>query len=242
MQRSPRRNTVSWFTPIRIDERELLDSGIGSPGDVAANLAEMWRINRDLGGFQALTKHLYSRLLANPTSTILDLGTGGAEALANMARWARKCQLRVRFIGVDLSARNLKVARSSVADFPEITLVQSDANSLSYPPDSVDFIISSLFLHHCSPEQITELLASAYRCSRRAIIMTDLVRSWPHLFAFQLVQPVFARSYLTRHDGVLSIRRAYTPAELLNMAQVAGIPEPRVHVHWPWRMTLVAEK
>jgi ubiquinone/menaquinone biosynthesis C-methylase UbiE len=159
-----------------------------------------------------------------------------------MARWARKHQRKVRFIGIDISSRNLKVAQSSVAAFPEITLVQSDANSLPYPSCSVDFIISSLFLHHFSPEQMTELLTSAYRYARRAVIMTDLVRSWPHLLGFRLVQPVFARNYLTRQDGALSIRRAYTPAELLNLSQAAGIPGTRVHVHWPWRMTLVAEK
>jgi hypothetical protein len=50
------------------------------------------------------------------------------------------------------------------------------------------------------------------------------------------------RNYLTRHDGALSIRRAYVPDELLAMAREAGLETARVYAHFPWRMTLVAEK
>lgn len=74
------------------------------------------------------------------------------------------------------------------------------------------------------------------------MIMCDLVRGWLPLLAFRLVQPVFARHFLTRHDGALSIRRAYTPRELLDLAHAAGLPHARVHTHWPWRMTLVVER
>jgi len=53
---------------------------------------------------------------------------------------------------------------------------------------------------------------------------------------------VLARHPLTRHDGALSIRRAYTPGELHALALAAGLPQPRVYSHWPWRMTLVVER
>jgi hypothetical protein len=56
------------------------------------------------------------------------------------------------------------------------------------------------------------------------------------------VQPVFARHELTRRDGITSIRRAYTPDELLQIARDAGLHHARVYRHFPWRMTLVAEK
>jgi hypothetical protein len=72
--------------------------------------------------------------------------------------------------------------------------------------------------------------------------MTDLVRGWPPIVGFKLIQPIFARNFLTRHDGELSIRRAYTPAELQALAQTAELLDVKVHSHWPWRMTLVADK
>src|SRR6266852_850189 len=63
----------------RVEEAEWLDQGRGSDADVAANLDEMWRLNRWLGGMSALTRHLYPRLRSSPgPCTVLDLGTGSA--------------------------------------------------------------------------------------------------------------------------------------------------------------------
>jgi hypothetical protein len=89
---------------------------------------------------------------------------------------------------------------------------------------------------------VIALLRRAYGAARHGIVMNDLVRGWLPFYAFKLAQPFFARSYLTRHDGALSVRRAYTPAELLAMAHAADIPNPQVHTYFPWRMTLVADK
>ena len=232
-----------WLTPTRVETPELLDSGMGTDRDVAANLNEMWRLNRFLGGFRALTQHLYPRIAsAQSTVTIVDLGTGSAQMLRAITRWAWLRHYSIRCIGVDWAGRNLNVARHVASDFPEITLVRADAMNLPYPNESVDYIISSLFLHHFAPEQIITLLRTSFNVARRGIIMTDLVRGWLPLIGFTLIQPIFARNFLTRHDGAVSIRRACTPSELRELAQAAGLRNAQVHWHFPWRMTLVADK
>jgi hypothetical protein len=230
----------SLFVPPRHDQPELLDLGHGSPADTAMNLAEMWRINRDLGGFRALTHHLYPRLAAikNPI-TIADLGSGSADIPLALGRWARTRGLKLHVFALDWADRCLAVARARVNGSSEISLLQADASHL--PFENVDFIISSLFLHHFSPESVIEILGLAFAHARRGIVMTDLIRGWLPYVAFKLIQPIFARNVLTRHDGALSIRRAYTPAELLELALQSGLPNPRVYTHWPWRMTLVAD-
>jgi 2-polyprenyl-3-methyl-5-hydroxy-6-metoxy-1,4-benzoquinol methylase len=234
-------NQSSLFVPPRQDQPELLDLGRGSPTDTAANLAEMWRINRDLGGFRALTLHLYPRLIAvKDPVTIADLGSGSADIPLALVRWARTRGLKLRVFALDWAERCLAVARTRVGGAPEISLLQADAGHL--PFENVDFIISSLFLHHFSPESVIQMLTLALAHARRGIIMSDLIRGWLPYFAFKLIQPVFARNALTRHDGALSIRRAYTPTELLEFALKAGLPNPKVYTHWPWRMTLVADK
>jgi len=231
----------SLFVPPRLDQPELLDLGLGSPAEAATNLAEMWRINRDLGGLRALTHHLYPRLIAvKDPITLADLGTGSADIPLAIARWARTQNLKLRFFASDWAERCLTVAQTRVSGSPEISLLQADASQL--PFESVDFIISSLFLHHCSPASVIEILRLAFVHARQGIVMSDLVRGWLPYFAFKLIQPVFARNALTRHDGALSIRRAYTPTELLEFARAAGLPNPKVSTHWPWRMTLVADK
>jgi SAM-dependent methyltransferase len=227
----------------RAEETEWLDQGRGSQSDVAANLDEMWQLNRWLGGVSALTRHLYPRLCAaNGPSAVLDLGTGSAQVPLAIARWARTQSGAVTVTGVDWAERNLAVARRHTGDFEPVRLLRADALRLPLAERSADFVISSLLLHHFAPGPAVELLRAAYAVARRGLIMTDLVRGRLPQLAFWLVQPALARHPLTRHDGRLSIRRAYTPAELRGLAAAAGLPGARVHTHWPWRMTLVVDR
>jgi SAM-dependent methyltransferase len=227
----------------RVDETEWLDQGRGSDADVDANLDEMWRLNQRLGGLGALTRHLYPRLRATQAPcSVIDLGTGSAQVPLAIARWARDHQCALQVYGLDWAARNLAVARRRASSYAEVSLLRADAQRLPIAEQSADFVIASLFLHHFQPRAAADLLRGAYRVARRALIMTDLVRGRLPLFAFRLVQPALARHPLTRHDGTLSIRRAYTPAELRGLAAVAGLPGARVYAHWPWRMTLVVDR
>jgi hypothetical protein len=231
--------------PERIEQPEWLDLGYGSPPEVAASLADIDRINRYLGGRRALTLHLYPRLkrLAQRAEaiTLIDLGTGSADIPIALAGWARRHQIRLHILAVDIARRHLDVARAQVAALPEVTLVQADAGRLPLLPGRADFVISSLFLHHFSPSLLVRLLSHA-GAAAGCVIMSDLVRGRLPLIAFKLVQPIFARSSVTQHDGALSIRRAYTPGELRQLAAQAGLPRVKVHTHWPWRMTLVSDR
>lgn len=229
----------SLLVPPRVDAPELLDLGIGSPADVAASLADLRRINRFLGGIGSITHHLYRRVSAE-TLTCVDMGAGAADVTAAVARGAARRGINLQMIALDFSARNLDRA---AAHRPAIQLLQADANQFPFAPGTVDFVISSLFLHHFTPDQVIALLRSAYATARRGVIMADLMRGRLPLLAFKLLQPVFARSYITRHDGSVSVQRAYTPAEFRAFAAAAGMSTARVHVHHPWfRMVLVADK
>ena len=232
---------TSWWVPARVDEPEWLDNHLGSLEDVRENFADMWRINRYLGGLRALTVHLFPRLRTHKgVITIADLGTGSAEIPVTIARWARGEGLNVQILALDLSARNLAIAQSQTTSTSPIKLVQANAHCLPFA--SVDYLMSSLFLHHFTPEQVIELLRQAFAGARKGLVMTDVVRGRLPLIAFKLSQPIFAQNYLTRHDGAISIRRAYTPSEWHEFALAAGLTHFRVYQHPLWRMTLVADK
>lgn len=174
--------------------------------------------------------------------TVVDLGTGGGRLPVYLAAWARRNKLNLRILGFDLSSRNLTIAQENTGTHYEIRLVRGDVMALPFAAGRVDVFTSSLFLHHFAPDALARLLRDAYRIARRGIVMNDITRGVLPVAAFRLVQPVFARHELTRRDGLTSIRRAYTPYELLQIARDAGLHHARVYRHFPWRMTLVAEK
>lgn len=223
----------------RLDQPELLDLGAGTLAEAHASLRDLERINRYLGGVSALTAHLYPRLRRLQSTQapirLVDLGTGSA-ALPRLicARGGCECY------AVDFSTRNLDFARQQPAD--GVYLLQADALHLPFAPGHVDYFLSSLFLHHFSPEQVITLLRDCYARARHGLIMTDLVRGVLPLVGFKLVQPIFARSAITRYDADVSVHRGYTPAELRDLARQAGLPHARVHLHPLFRMTLVVDK
>lgn len=225
--------------PGREESPELLDQGLGSPADVRRNFEDMWRVQRWLGGLRLLQGHLAPRLagIAGPV-TLLDVGAGTAQVSAALGRWAARQGWALQILGLELAHRNLALAQPATG----LHLLQGDALHLPFAPNSVDFVIASLFLHHLSPAQLLQFLPQALRVARRGLIFGDLTRGWLPLLAFRLTQPIFARSYLTRHDGALSIRRAYTPAELRQIAAQAGLEGAQVYRHPFWQMALVVDK
>ena len=227
----------------RVDTLEWLDLGRGSAWDVRQNLAEMDRINHWLGGTAAITRHLYPRLRACTQRVLVaDLGTGSAGVPASIQAWGKRHGLDVHAIGIDWSQRNLSAARHLLKTRSLPPLVCADASRPPFALGGFDFVISSMFLHHFDPPSAVQVLRQAYELCSAGLIMGDLVRGRLPWLAFRLAQPVFARHPFTRHDGVLSIRRAYTPTELRELAAWAGIPNARVYTHPFWRMTLVADK
>jgi hypothetical protein len=227
----------------RVDREELLDLGRGSATDVKASLADLERINTYLGGYRALARELFPRLAASPPPVVVaDIGTGSAGLPRLIARWSRRHGIAVKVLGIDRAARHLAVAAPQTRGDPEVLLLQADAGALPVALEGVDFTISSLVMHHFPPEALVDLLRTAYARSRRGLVMSDLIRGWLPYLGFKLAQPVIARNFLTRHDGAASIRRAYTPGELLSLAHAAGLTHACVYIHWPWRMTLVADR
>ena len=219
----------------------MLDLGAGNLTDVRANLHEMWRINRAFAGVESLVRHL--RVSRQQPMRIVDLGTGSGKLASYLTQhWAKKHRVALQLYPIDLVARHLTIARENTTTESNVQLIQANALALPFANESVDYFISSLFMHHFAPSELVKLLRDLYRVARRGIVMSDLVRGYAPLMGFKLIQPLFARHYLTRHDGTLSIKRAYTPSELLSLAQQAGLTRARIYRYFPWRMTLVAEK
>jgi len=227
----------------RMDEPELLESGCGSLDDVRANLSEMSRFNLRFGGLAALRGFLFPKLLEGEAPLrLLDVGCGSASLSREVVDWSRRCGRHVRIVGLDLDRRALAVARERLRDYPEIELVAGDALSPAFSAKSFDYAYSTLVLHHLSPAKIACLCETLSEICRHECVLSDLARDRLLLTLFNWTAPLLARHPFTRHDGRVSILRAYTPKEMRTLLADAGFTHAKVRRHdWTCRMTVLLE-
>jgi ubiquinone/menaquinone biosynthesis C-methylase UbiE len=228
--------------PPRSDETELMDEAQLDPVELSANLRDIRRVNQLLGGTATTLRQLPDLVAAIPptqTITMLDLGTGSGDIPVAIAKWARKRQRTVSIVASDYSRQMLDIARTYVAPYPEITLAQYDARQVPLPDQNVDIVLCSLSLHHFSPDDAVQVLREMNRLASAGFVVNDLRRSRLGYISAWIAGRITTRNRLTRNDAPLSVLRAYTPAELRDLLQRAGIRDATVSTHRWFRMTAV---
>jgi ubiquinone/menaquinone biosynthesis C-methylase UbiE len=199
-------------------------------------LRDLARVNRWLGG-TALTRSALVRFLAGrhqgrrrlvrrgPAALrLLDVGTGGADIPASLLVWARRHGLALEIEAIDRQ-ETIAAARAMRPEDPRLKLVVGDALGLPYADASFDVVHASLVTHHLDPRPLVSMLAEMRRVSRGAVIVNDLDRGRLWLAWAILLARLFTSSPVSRHDGPMSVRRAYHPWELAQLASRSGLLE-----------------
>jgi ubiquinone/menaquinone biosynthesis C-methylase UbiE len=175
------------------------------------------------------------------TLRVLDVATGGADLPREVARVLRGRGVRAIILAIDFNPITLACARERSRAVPELRFARGDARRLPLRTASVDVVLGSLVLHHFGEEEAVVVLREMARVARRALIINDLRRSPTALLLIWLITR-FCRNRMTRYDGPLSVRRAFTPAELRRLAAAAGLDGARVMRQPFYRQALVYER
>jgi SAM-dependent methyltransferase len=233
-------------TLARAAGRELMDEPAQDRAELARSLGDLRRVNRWLGGTRVVLHHLEALFARHPRPSyrLLDVATGAGDIPVQVARWARERDVQVEIVASDNHATTLGLAREQVAGNPAVRVAEADALALPWPDESFDVVLLSTALHHFDDEaDCVRVLREMHRVGRIGMIVNDLARSRATLLGARLLAATLWRTHpVTRHDGPLSVRRAFTPAELRGLAARAGLQGARVHSHLPFRVALVVEK
>ncbi|HEX7239696.1 MAG TPA: methyltransferase domain-containing protein [Longimicrobiaceae bacterium] len=223
----------------RMDEPEV------DRAELARSLHDLRGVNRWLGGRRVVLRHLEGmvRRLGGRAFTVLDVGTGSGDLPLAVARWARARGIGARITATDLHPRTLALAREHTARDPDVRVEPADALDLPYGPGAFDFALCSTALHHFEDPEAVRVLRELDRVARWGVVVNDLRRSRPALLGASLLAATVWRTHpVTRHDGPVSVRRAFTPAELRELGRRAGMRGARVYAHLPFRVALVADR
>jgi 2-polyprenyl-3-methyl-5-hydroxy-6-metoxy-1,4-benzoquinol methylase len=213
--------------------KELLDGENIPRVDLYRNLKELDIINRKLGGHTVTLNGLRKIHLKRDRSyQILDIGCGGGDTLKAIAKWGRDRGFQFELTGVDLKADCIEYAKKHCRKYREIHFIQSDYRELKHLNYEFDIVISSLFCHHLTENEITELFNWGMMKAKVGFIMNDLHRHPLAYYSIGLLTRLFSRSYLVKNDAKLSVLRGFTKEEL--EALVPRSPFFRWKIEWNW--------
>lgn len=213
---------------------ELLDAGRLTADELRTNLADLGRLNRLPGGARASVRAIERLVGSDRDTTVVDVGTGGGELPLVLA--AHGWQV----VGIDSDPAVATIARATTSAVPAIRILEADASALPFADASVDVVHSSLLVHHLDPPAAVRALAEMARVARRGIVVNDLRRGLLPLLATAVVVTMLGRCRTTRHDGLLSVRRAYTPPELEALLAEAGLRTVHRSAAWMPRVVTTA--
>ncbi len=223
--------------------RERLDGPLPA-ADLAASLADIERLNARFGGHRLTVDEVARRLAGVPRdrrAIVLDVGGGRGDLARHLVTWARRAGRPLRVIVLERDAVTAALAREHCAAVPEIVVIQGDATALPLGEGRVDVAVSVLTLHHLDRDAAAAALAEMRGVARTAVVVNDLLRTRRSWCLVWLATRVCARHPVSRHDGPLSVRRAYDVDELRVLAEKAGLgPFTIRRVPWLARLLLVA--
>lgn len=180
------------------------------------------------------------RLRTGGTVRLLDVGTGAADLPRRMLRWAAREGGGLEVVAIDPDARAIAFARAQ-PPVAGLELRQAATHDLVAAGERFDVVLSNHVLHHLTARELGAILADseALLAPGGVAVHADIARSALAYVGFAAgtlpFEPTLLRRTYIREDGLTSIRRSHTAAELA----AAAPPGWSVRTGVPSRLELV---
>lgn len=205
------------------------------------NLGELDILNRYFGGHSISLEGIRQLVTdRNRTYHIADLGCGSGDVLQYIARWARSNAYKVELTGVDINADAIGYLTANCSAYPEIKGVVSNYKDYLASVPGIDIVHCSLFCHHLNEADLLALFRALNK-SATGFVINDLQRSLFAYWGAWLMPRILNGTYLSKHDGPVSVQNAFTRAELLKLLHTAGVENVTVQWRWAFRYLVIAK-
>lgn len=216
---------------------ELIDDPALPASDYAAAMADLAKVNRLLFANRPTFAFLRRATRGRRSFSLLDVGSGHGDYLRAIARWARRQGIDVRLTGIDLSPAATGAARAATP--PELAIAFVTGDVFDYHPDvPPDFIVSSLFTHHLPDSTVERFIVWMEANAAAGWHINDLHRHPLAWAGFQMLSVLMRWHPIVRHDGAISVRRAFTRRDFEARLAAAGVSDARIRWHLPFRYSI----
>jgi 2-polyprenyl-3-methyl-5-hydroxy-6-metoxy-1,4-benzoquinol methylase len=202
-------------------ELELMDRPQPVSAELERDLENLRQLNRYFGSYAVILHFIGQWIRSGDRLRIVDLATGSGDIPRLIVDHGRKVGAKIELHALDQQAATLEIARNLSVDYPEISFVE--ANVLEWSPaERYDIVLNSLALHHFSEQDAVRLLRHCRELSRKFVLVSDLRRGFLASVGVYLLTALIFREPMTRIDGRLSAARAFSFAEMHDLAKRAG--------------------
>lgn len=232
----------------RSGKKELMDNLALADPALTENLQELEAVNHWLGGKRTLISALNkvyekrSRAFKNKRVVIADLGCGGGDLLRAIHDWAREKEFNVELLGIDANPFMVQYAVRNSLAFSKITFKTVDVLADAFKNMQFDIVCLNTFCHHLTDADLVRLWKQLEKQTSTAIIINDLHRHWLAYVSIKWLSRLLKFSYLARHDGPLSVLRAFQKRELIALLALANIDSYEIRWAWAFRWELIIWK
>ena len=218
-----------------VDATEQMDSPDADPRKLERTYARFWLVNAVVSGWRRnYVRYLRPLFRESGGGSLLDIGSGGGDVPRCIARWARRDGFALEITAIDPDPRAHAFA-SALPPLEGLTFRQAFSSDLVAEGRSYDVVVSNHMLHHLNPKELQSLLSDSEKLAHQMSLHSDIERSpWAYALFSVGTWPFFPGSFI-RRDGLTSIRRSFTAAELVQVTP----PDWQGLQHRPWQNLLV---
>ncbi|WP_339627368.1 methyltransferase domain-containing protein [uncultured Maribacter sp.] len=223
----------------RSTEIEIMDTYSGTTKELDTILQDINRVNRLLGGYNITLNAVFELLTLEykESYTILDMGCAEGTMLRKLAIEARKRNIPLKLIGVDLNRQGLELATFYSTEYPEITYLEADILTADFSQYTIDVVMTTLTLHHFTDKGVVQFVNQFNSLASLGVVINDLERSPIAYYLFKAFSFFFIRTEIAKKDGLLSIQRAFKKKDVVGYA--AQVKNASHQIEWKWAFRYV---